>query len=151
MAIGPYHHHQKKARPGSEAPDTAAIKLRVPELRECAISRLEKLPSLTEIVIATDRRSRMKISKALSECQSSLVAEGEALEATRKSFSSTEWRQVSKEFQQRKEYVNDLAARAEPLFLHGTTLPVEVPITSKAHIAELLGALHHYREIFWRK
>ena len=149
MVMGP--EHRKESRAAKVTANAVECERRLVERREVSLALLEKLPSLTEIVVVTDRGLRATMRQALVACEEALAAEEVALCATRKMKSAAAWSELSRELEERREYIKDLSLRASDLFAHSSSVPIHVPVTSKAQIAELLTGLHEYREVFWRR
>lgn len=148
MAMGPQH--RKESRPTASPSDADVLTKEVRERGEISRALREGLPTLTEIVVATDRDLRVEIRRRITECENALAAEGHVMEAFRKVAPPAESRKLSQEFERRLEYVKDLSTRAEALFGYTDQVPVRVPVTSKAQVVELVTGLHRYREGFWR-
>ena len=148
MVMGPQH--RKESRPSVSLSDTDVLTREVRERGEVSLALLERLPTITEIVVATDRDLRVEIRRCITECENALLAEGHVVEAFRKVAPPSESRKLSQEFERRLEYVKDLSIRAEALFVYTDQVPAHVPVISKAQVVELVTGLHRYREGFWR-
>ena len=148
MMMGPQH--RKESRPSVSLSDTDVLTKEVRERGEVSRALLERLPTITEIVVTTDRNLRVEIRRRITECENALAAEEHVMQAFRKVAPPSESRKLSHEFERRLEYVKDLSTRAEALFVYTDQVPVNVPVTSKAQVVELVTGLHRYREGFWR-
>lgn len=148
MVMGPQH--RKDSRSGSASVEKSALEKKLAECGEISHALLEKLPSLTDIVVATDRETREDIGRRLTECEMALASEAGALHAARGAVPAPESRKLSQDLERRQGYLADLRTRAGDLFAHNDTLPVHVQMVSKPQSAELLTGFHAYREKFWR-
>jgi RNA polymerase sigma factor (sigma-70 family) len=132
-------------------PVSAVLARRLEERVELSEIALEGLPRLSEIVVARDRATRSELLQRLARGEEALVEEGRALTPMVEHLPDSDYRKRVDDLQYRQEYVTDLVSRAEQLFVYGDTLPVDVPVISRVHTAELLIAMHEYRLEFWRK
>jgi RNA polymerase sigma factor (sigma-70 family) len=148
MVMGPQH--RKETPPANKSTQNREALENVRELTEISRALFEKIPSLVELVVTTGREAWESSRQRLSKCEKALEDEGAALQASRGAIGKDDYRALAHEQEWRRDHVRDLRVRADALFAHGQKFPPHIPITTKAQVSELLGGLHHYREIFWR-
>ncbi|MEY4669622.1 MAG: polymerase sigma factor RpoD [Pseudomonadota bacterium] len=149
MGIEPQHPRPQRFRATSD--ELRALEREVGKLSDISRKLIEGLPSITQVVIATEPRVRATIRRSLVACDEAHKAEQNALDILKGRGSSEHVRRLSQDFEGRRKYLKDLVSRAEDLFVCGKEFPAHVPITSKAQVVELLAGLHEYRALFWNK
>ena len=155
MVMNPQDHRSSRVGSSKGAAEPVTQKEReLAELTATSRALMERLPALSTLVVTTDRKQQGEQRKTFSLCDAAIEAETVALSALRARVpakQSAALRGHSDDLAERRSYVNDLAKRADQLFLIGKQFPAEVQIITKAQTEELLNVFHAHRDQFWRE
>jgi RNA polymerase primary sigma factor len=155
MVMNPQNLNSSRVGSSKAAPENVAQRERdLADLTATSRELLGRLPALSTLVVTTDRNQQSLQRQAISLSEEAIEAEATALSDLRRIVPAKQLaalRAHSDELADRRACVNDLAKRADQLFLIGKQFPAEVQIVTKGQTVELLNVFHSHRDQFWRE
>lgn len=116
---------------------------------------IEKLPSLSDLVVSNTQRDLSAMRRLIAEAQQRIQEEGEALNAIPKRGRGAPLHELIKHrretLRDECQRVTDLGERADTLKVSLTTIPANIPPLKLAPLKELLGEFRRLRDAYWER